>query len=183
MPSLHDDLVRFFSPQRWQSPLKDFEHSGYALVDEVRTLAPRFVVDAGCGYNLFKGEIPNLIGIDIANPAADLVCDIIDAPIRPGSIDVVLALGSINYGDESLIVTQLAHLASWLTPSGTIIMRANPGMATGPGLSFFTWSADNVDSIGAAAGLCRQEPIRYDTYVNKDGIGEPRLVWHYRPRG
>jgi len=182
MTSLHDDLMRFFSPERWQSPLKDFEHSGYALVNEVAALRPRFVVDAGCGYNLFKGKIPNLIGIDLANPAADLVCDILDAPIAPGTIDVILALGSVNYGDQKLITAQLTHLAGWLTPTGTLIMRANPGMATGPGLEFFAWSETNIDPIGTAAGLHRPDPIRYDTYTNKNGVDEPRLVWHYTPR-
>src|SRR5512142_2764007 len=183
MTTLHEDLVRFFSPDRWQSPLGEFEHSGYALVDEVRALAPRFVVDVGCGYNLFKHKIPNLIGIDLANPAADLICDLLDAPIRPASIDVVLALGSINYGDQALIERQLACVAGWLAPGGRMIMRANPGMATGPGLAFFPWSAEAVDPIGRAVGLHRDGPIRYDTYRNRRGVDEPRLVWHYRPAG
>jgi hypothetical protein len=183
MTSLSDDLVRFFSPQRWQTPLGEFEHSGYALVDEVRALAPRFVVDVGCGYNLFKGKIPNLIGIDLANPAADLVCDLLDAPIRPGSIDVVLALGSINYGDRGLIERQLRCVAGWLSGSGRLIMRANPGMATGPGLEFFGWSEELIEPIGRAAGLLSDGPVRYDTYRNARGLDEPRLVWHYRPAG
>jgi hypothetical protein len=183
MTSLHNDLVRFFSPERWRSPLADFEHSGYALIDEVRALRPRFVVDVGCGYNLFKHKIPNLIGIDLANPAADLVCDLLDAPIRPRSIDVVLALGSINYGDRPLIEQQLACVTTWLTASGRIIMRANPGMATGPGLAFFAWSEELIDPIGRAAGLRRDGPVRYDTYRNARGVNEPRLVWHYRPAG
>jgi len=181
MSSVHDDVVRFFAPERWRSPLADFTHSGYALVEEVRALLPRFVVDVGCGYHLFKGKIPNLIGIDAVNPAADLVCDLLDAPIKPRSIDVVLALGSVNFGDRSLVERQLAHIASWLTPTGRIIMRANPGLPTGPGLVFFPWSADNVDPIGAAAGLRRDGPIRYDTYRNRAGGTEPRLVWTYRP--
>ena len=180
MTNLHDDLVRFLSPDRWQSPLGDFEHSGYALVEEVRALAPRFVVDVGCGYNLFKHKIPNLIGIDLANPAADLVCDLLDAPIRPGSIDVVLALGAINYGDRPLIEQQLTCVAGWLTRTGRLIMRVNPGMATGPGLDFFKWSEDLIDPIGQAAGLRRDGDIRYDTYRNARGVDEPRPVWHYR---
>ncbi len=181
MADLREDIVRFFAPQRWRTPLPDFELSGYALVDTVRQLQPRFVVDVGCGHHLFKGKIPNLIGIDLANPAADLVCDLLDAPIRPGSIDVVLALGSINFGDRDLIERQLRCVAGWLTARGRIIMRANPGLPTGPGLEFFPWSAAQVDPIGAAAGLRRDGPIRSDTYRNRDGADEPRLVWHYRP--
>ncbi len=178
--TVREDLTHFFHPERWQTPLKEFEISGYALIDEVNDLKPRFVVDVGCGYNIFKGKIPNLIGIDLVNPAADLVCDLEDAPIRPGSIDVILALGAINYGDQALIERQLLCVASWLIPTGLLIMRANPGMATGPGLEFFAWSEDNVDPIGAAAGLRRDGPIHRDIYTNRHGQKEPRFVWHYR---
>lgn len=136
MSGLREDVVRFFAPQRWSTPLPEFEHSGYALIDTVRALSPRFVVDVGCGYNLFKGRIGNLLGIDLVNPAADLVCDLLDAPIRAGSIDVVLTLSSINFGGIDVIEQQLACVAGWLTPTGRIFMRANPGMATGPGLEF-----------------------------------------------
>jgi hypothetical protein len=178
---LRRDLVAFFDPSRWHSPIAGFEHSGPALAEQVRDWQPRFVADVGCGDNPFKGKIPNLIGIDLVNPAADLVCDLFDAPVRPGSLDVVLALGCVNFGGQDLVERQLRHLASWLTPAGRIVMRANPGLPTGPGLEFFTWSPENVDPIGAAAGLRRDGPIRYDSYSNASGGTEPRLVWHYRP--
>jgi hypothetical protein len=112
---LRHEVATFFDPQRWRSPLSDFEHSGYALIEQVRRWHPRFVVDVGCGDNPFKGRIPNLLGIDLVNPGADLVCDLLDAPIRNGSIDVVLALGCINFGTRDVIEQQLRHIASWLT--------------------------------------------------------------------
>jgi hypothetical protein len=180
---LCEQIAAFFAPDRWRTPLPDFEHSGYALVDQVHAWQPRFVVDVGCGHNLFKGKIDNLIGIDLVNPAADLVCDLLDAPIQPGSIDVVLALGCLNFGTQEHIEQQLRHLASWLTPTGRIVMRANPGLPTGPGLPFFAWSPQHVDAIGAATGLHRDEQIHYDTYRNSRGDDEPRLVWQYRPAG
>ncbi len=178
---LRDEVSAFFDPDRWRTPLPDLEHSGYALIEQVRSWQPRFVIDVGCGDNLFKGKIDNLIGIDLVNPAADLVCDLLDAPIRPGTVDVVLALGCVNFGSQEVIEQQLRCVASWLTPHGRIVMRANPGLPTGPGLAFFEWSPTNVDPIGAAAGLLRDGPIRYDTYRNSRGSDEPRLVWQYRP--
>ncbi|TDC80872.1 class I SAM-dependent methyltransferase [Micromonospora sp. KC606] len=178
---LRRELAAFFDPSRWRSPMPGFENSGYALVEQVRAWQPRFVVDVGCGSNPFKGKIGNLIGIDLVNPAADLVCDLLDAPIRPGSVDVVLALGCINFGGQKIIEQQLRHVASWLTPQGRIVMRANPGLPTGPGLEFFPWSEANVDTLGATVGLHRDGPVRYDTYRNPHGEPEPRLVWHYRP--
>lgn len=179
--TIRDDIKTFFDPQHWKTPLREFKISGYALIDEVNALKPRFVIDVGCGYNLFKAEIPNLIGIDLVNPAADLVCDLEEAPILPGTIDVVLALAAVNYGDRPLIERQLRCIASWLTPTGHLFMRGNPGMATGPNLQFFPWSEDQIDPIGAAAGLHRDGPIHYDTYTNRNGDKEPRLVWRYRP--
>lgn len=173
------DVVTFFDPPQWQSPLPQLRHSGHSLADTVRALAPRFVVDVGCGDNPFKGRIANLIGIDLVNPAADLICDLLDAPIRPRSIDVVLALGCINFGPRDLIEHQLRHVAGWLTETGRIIMRANPGRPPRPGLEFFPWSAENVDPIGASAGLHRDGPIRHDTHRTAAG-DETCLVWHYR---
>ncbi|GAA0458307.1 hypothetical protein Aca07nite_64620 [Actinoplanes capillaceus] len=178
---LRHEVAAFFDPSRWRSPMPGFEHSGYALVEQVRAWQPQFVIDVGCGTNPFKGKIGNLIGIDLVNPAADLVCDLLDAPIRPGSVDLVLALGCINFGSQEIIEQQLRHVASWLTPQGRIVMRANPGLPTGPGLEFFPWSEANVDAIGATVGLYRDGPVRYDTYRDPRGELEPRLVWCYRP--
>ena len=178
---LRREVAAFFDPSRWRSPISGFEHSGYALVEQVRSWQPRFVVDVGCGANPFKGKVGNLIGIDLVNPAADLVCDLLDAPIRPGSVDVVLALGCINFGSQEVVGQQLRHVATWLTSGGRIVMRANPGLPTGSGLEFFAWSEANVDTIGAVAGLHRDGPVRYDTYCSPHGEPEPRLVWHYRP--
>jgi hypothetical protein len=178
-----EQIAAFFGPDRWRTPLPDFEHSGYDLVDQVHAWQPRFVVDVGCGHNHFQGKIDNLIGIDLVNPATDLVCDLLEAPIQPGSIDVILALGCLNFGTQDLIEQQIRHLASWLTSTGRIVKRANPGLPTRPGLPFFAWPPQHVDAIGAAAGLRHDGQIRYDTYRNSRGGDEPRLVWQYRPAG
>lgn len=57
----------------------------------------------------------------------------------------MLALAAVNYGDRPLIERRLHCLASWLTPDGHLFMRADPGMATGPGLNFFPWAEENTD--------------------------------------
>jgi hypothetical protein len=115
--------------------------------------------------------------------AADLVCDLLEAPIQPGSIDVNPALSCLNFGTQELIEQQLRHLASWPTPTGRIVMRANPGLPTGPRVSFFALSPEHIDGTGAAAGLRRDDPIRYDTYRNSRGDDEPRLGRQHRPAG
>nr|BFE78160.1 hypothetical protein GCM10020093_007610 [Planobispora longispora] len=80
----------------------------------------------------------------------------------------------------TVIEQQLRHVASWLSPAGRIVMRASPGLPTGAGLEFFGWSPENVDAIGAAAGLRRDGVIRYDTCRTAGGHDEPRLVWQYQ---
>ena len=58
----------------WEpSPLDDWEYSGIQIVDKIKP--HETVIDVGCGYNLFKDKIPNLLGIDPANDAADIKID------------------------------------------------------------------------------------------------------------
>ena len=158
--------------------MPQFLHSGYAIADEVRRLEPRFTIDVGCGHNEFKSLIGNLIGIDIANDAADLVCDFADAPVAASSIDCILALGSINFGDESLIGRQLRTLCGWLTDSGVMFMRANPGFSVDE-LPVYPWSVEGVDRMGQECGLVRQGPVQVDTLLLPSGVREERLVWRY----
>jgi len=48
------------------------KYSGYNLVDYINSKKPSSVLDVGCGYNRLKSLIPNLIGIDPFNDAADI---------------------------------------------------------------------------------------------------------------
>ena len=56
-----------FFGEIWKPQTDDYSYTGWALVDEVKKLNPRAVLDVGCGYNQFKERIPNLIGIDPYN--------------------------------------------------------------------------------------------------------------------
>lgn len=174
-------LATFFSPDRWQDSTDLFPLSGWSMVDQVNALSPRFVVDVGCGYNLFKQKIPNLVGIDLINPAADLVCDLHDAPIRQGSIDVVLALGSINFGDAENIRADLSCIAKWLVPErGRVFMRANPGEPVGDDIVVFPWSEDNIHDLGRAANLAVASDIHREHFTLRSGTPACRLHWVYQ---
>ena len=63
-------LAKYFG-EVWQPETKKFKYSGLKVIEEVNALKPRAVLDIGCGYNEFKGKIPNLVGIDHYNDAAD----------------------------------------------------------------------------------------------------------------
>lgn len=177
---LEEALKRFFAPPRWQSMLPAFPKSGFAVVERIRALRPTFVVDAGCGYNEFKGRIPNLIGIDLANPAADLVCDITEAPIRAASIDVVLALGSINFGGADDVLERLRAVAAWLSPVGVLFMRGNPGEPIGDDITIFPWSPAAAVELGHKAGLeiCAAPEVEHVAFPS--GRRGTRLFWAYR---
>jgi hypothetical protein len=175
-----EELRRFFSPHHWTSYLRLFDKSGFALVSRVAELQPRFVVDAGCGYNEFKGKIRNLLGIDLVNPGADLVCDFNEAPIKANSIDVVLALGSINFGDEDNILRDLRAVTGWLTCGGTMFMRANPGEKLDERIVVFPWSRGKIISLGERVGLQLSTEISVEQISRPDGTRLTRLFWVYR---
>ena len=97
------------------------------LVQFVNSLDPQLVIDAGCGLNPLKGKIQNLVGFDpVANDDVDIVATIETAEFDAESADVVLALGSINYHDEDVIVNQINIVTQWLKPNGLLIMKGNP---------------------------------------------------------
>lgn len=174
-------MEQFFSRATWPSSMEKWQHSGFSLVETVAARSPRFVVDAGCGHNELKGRIPNLVGIDLVNTAADWVCDLVDAPIRAHSVDAVLALGSVNFGTRDVIVHQLQVLASWLTPDGRLYMRGNPGDSLHDEIDFFPWDEALVAELGQECGLELDGDVRYERIDGPWGTPLTRLFWIYRP--
>lgn len=176
-------LEHFFSADRWRQSIDRFPLSGFALVDHINAFNPKLVVDIGCGFNPFKGAIRNLVGFDLVNEHADFVCDIADAPFADGSVDIALALGSINFGSRGKIVGQVTRAARWLRPGGRLIMRANPGEPVGEGIAIFAWSRREAVDIGAEAGLLVEGPIQEEHLVLSNGVPARRLFWtYYKPR-
>lgn len=176
-----DAILSYFGADdgpRWQ-PMPD-KHWDDELVAAVLALAPRSIVDAGCGENRFKHRLPGLLGIDIGNPAADMVCDVVDAPIAEGRIDVVLALGSVNFGDRGTIAAQLTCIHRWLRPGGSLFMRVNPGIPYPdcPSLVIYPWSVADVHEFAESIGFRVASPPR--TITLRDGTAQrPRLYWRY----
>jgi hypothetical protein len=180
MIAQHDRLRAFFHPDRWRSSMERFPVSGFALAEKVNALSPRFVVDAGCGYHEFRGLIRNVIGIDLVNPAADLVCRIEEAPIKDGAIDVVLALGSVNFGDEEDVAADLSTVAGWLRAGGMVFIRANPGEPLpDPSIVVFPWNRERIIQLGNRVGLTVASPIVEERIEAAWGGPARRLFWCY----
>lgn len=157
--SIVDDLseryiLRFFS-EIWKPRTGDYEHTGWELAEEINKLNPRSVLDVGCGYHPFKGRINNLIGIDPYNNCADYEVDILDYKVKPGTHDVIIALGSINFDSREDIESRFAHCVDLLQVGGNFYLRANPGIThkTGPYVDVFPWTFELVNEFAEKYNL------------------------------
>jgi len=147
-------ILRFFS-EIWKPRTGDYEHTGWELAEEVNKLNPKNVLDVGCGYHPFKGRIQNLIGIDPYNNCADYEVDILDYKVKPGSHDVIIALGSINFNSRDEIEARFSHCVDLLAVGGKFFLRANPGIThkTGPYVEIFNWTFEVVNEFAEKYNL------------------------------
>ena len=164
--------LAWFFGEVWKPKTENYTWSGWALVDRINRENPRSVLDVGCGYNPFKGRIPNLIGIDPYNNCADYMVDILDYEVDPGSHDHIIALGSINFNSREDIRARMYRCVDLLSPGGRIYMRANPGRPhpNGPWVDIFAWDFATVKEFEREFGL------RLDTF-KKDN--NDRLYFEY----
>lgn len=127
MTTTHQErLAAKFNPTRWDGyvAFQHYKHSGVNLIEEVNYLDPDLVIDVGCGHNRFKGHIKNLIGFDQQPfPMADLHSTIQNINFRPESADVLMILGSIQFGTQQDVYKDFEKAISWLKPGGYVIMR------------------------------------------------------------
>ena len=161
-------LNRYFS-QYWQADMKKWKYSGLQLVDEVNALHPRAVLDVGCGYNEFRGRINNLVGIDPYNDNADYKIATLDYKTKE-KFDVILCLGSINFGTQDKIVREVAHCVSMLAEGGTMFFRVNPGVQhdkpEARWIEFFAWNVPFIIDLAQQLKL-KILDIRDDTNQRK----------------
>jgi len=156
-------LEKYFSTA-WQPQTKKYKYSGLSIIDEVNALHPLKVLDLGCGYNEFKGKINNLLGIDPYNDKADVKIKIMDyASAEPA--DVLICLGSINFGSVDKIYNELEHAVKLTKKDGLLYFRANPGTQhTAPEatwIEFFGWTSEfiinSAEKLGCSILELRQE--------------------------
>lgn len=159
----HAVLEKYFSTV-WQPQTKKYKYSGLSIIDEVNALHPLSVLDLGCGYNEFKGKINNLIGIDPYNTKADVKSAILDyASAEP--FDVLICLGSINFGSVDKIYNELEHAVKLTKKDGLLYFRANPGTQhtalEATWIEFFGWTSEfiinSADKLGCSILELRQE--------------------------
>ena len=148
-------LHKYFS-KYWQNDIKKWKYSGLALVDEVNSLRPRAVLDVGCGYNEFKGKIDNLIGIDPYNDKADIQVSTLEYRTTQ-KFDVMLCLGSVNFGSRDKIISEVGRCVDLLEDGGTMFFRVNPGVQhnkpEAKWIEFFAWNVPFIIELSEIFNL------------------------------
>jgi SAM-dependent methyltransferase len=161
-------LHKYFS-KYWQNDMKKWKHSGLSLIKEVNSLRPRAVLDVGCGYNEFKGKIDNLIGIDPYNDLADLQVSTLDYKTDQ-KFDVILCLGSVNFGNREKIIAEVGRCVNMLAEGGTMFFRVNPGIQhdkpEAQWIEFFAWNVPFIIELAEIFNL-QVLDIRDDTNSRK----------------
>jgi len=148
-------LHNYFS-KYWENDIKKWKYSGLALIDEVNSLKPRAVLDVGCGYNEFRGKINNLTGIDPYNDQADLLVSTLDYKTDQ-KFDVMLCLGSVNFGDRDKIIAEVGRCVDLLEDGGTMFFRVNPGVQhnkpEAKWIEFFAWNVPFIIELAEMFNL------------------------------
>jgi hypothetical protein len=161
-------LHKYFS-KYWQNDMKKWKYSGVQLIDEVNSLKPRAVLDVGCGYNEFKGRIDNLVGIDPYNDKADLQVSTLEYR-TDHKYDVILCLGSVNFGDRDKIIAEVGRCVNLLADNGTMFFRVNPGVQhdkpEADWIEFFGWNVPFIIELAELYNL-KILDIRDDTNQRK----------------
>ena len=144
---IDDKILERYFGEVWQPEMKKFKYSGLSLINEVNSLHPRAVLDIGCGYNEFRGKINNLTGLDPYNKNADVQCKLLE--YRPKEqYDVVLALGSINFGSVDKVFAELERAVELTESKGKLFFRVNPGLSHTPPesewISFYPWNSNFI---------------------------------------
>lgn len=163
-----EQLNEYFGNE-WSSNVEDFKYSGPALISKINP--GETVIDVGCGDNYFRGKIPKLLGIDPANDAADLKVSIEDFHTDE-KFDVAFCLGSINFGDEADIESQIKKISSFMKEKSRVYWRCNPGKQDHKTdgckqIEFFPWSEEWHQHFAAMTGYTVKE-IMWDENSHKE---------------
>jgi hypothetical protein len=186
--TLRTDLEDKFSPNEWNGwkVFNQYKHTGKNLIDQVNSLKPKLVIDAGCGHNRFKGHIKNLIGFDQEPfPFVDIVSNIESINFRKESADVVLVLGSIQFGNKEFVKSQMKKVTSWVKPGGFIIMRTMKNWYRPEPYphqdAHYIWSLDDIKEIGLDNNLQVIRGVFTEKIKSSnEQLLSTRLAWWYK---
>jgi len=114
----------------------------HTFSDQINRYRPELVIDAGCGTNLWKNKVNNLIGFDRQpHPDLDHNCtyEQFDQFVQPGSADFVFCLGSMHSKPD--VSSELDLVYKWLKPGGRVIMRVRRDLSDS---SIGAWTMEKI---------------------------------------
>ena len=90
-------------------------------------LTAKSVIDVGCVFNPYKKYHNNLIGVDIVNKKADVICDInyFDPPENK-KFDVAICYGILHFNSYDWIRERLKWVLDNTTDNAQILIKVNP---------------------------------------------------------
>ena len=148
---LIDELRHLFNGKRRRRnnpKWNKYSLTGINFIKEINNLNPNLVLDLGCGQNPYKGHINNLIGVDILDNVKndplyyqDLFCDIKNLPFKDNAADIVIAFGSINFGDDEVIDSQFREAIRVLKRGGRFYFRGLPDHSH---KLYYKWSIEKI---------------------------------------
>jgi len=157
----------------WQQQLKwETRKTGQQLLDKIAEIQDNNsdelkILDVGCGDNEWKQHLgARLTGIDPFNSNADFNIGISEYAFdRKPEYDIILALGSINFGDQIEIEKQLSQVVNLVKPGGKIFFRFNPGITHGNAgakwIDFFPYTEEFINDIATKLN-CKVNELGWD---------------------
>ena len=137
-------MVKEYFKNDWKPDWGKYSYSGWELLNKISN--NETILDIGCGYNLFKEHYGDkLYGIDPANDHADEVISIEKFDADGKQWDVVLCLGSLNFGSAKDVESQVQKAVKLTKVGGRLYWRQNPGIGnlfSRKDISLFPWTID-----------------------------------------
>lgn len=151
----------------WSEVIRVTSHaktgSGFACVSVFNEKKCNVVLDLGCGNNIMKEHINNMIGIDLLPwyNNADIVMDVLEylQSLKSETIDGIRCVGPFNFGTEDEILELIFECARVLRPDGLICCHARPGRISDKkqfnrrGMIHYPWTRAKIKEFGDAANL------------------------------
>ena len=172
-------LDKYFSTY-WKGDTKNFTHTGPTVLSKkIKEHNPKNILDVGCGYNDYKKHFTEVdfVGIDPYNDNADIKQDLYSYyhANTDKQFDIVLVLGSVNFGPQDKITHEIELIDKLTAPGGRSYWRVNPGLPhkTHPEfplsdlIEFFEWSEEFIKKIANVYGY-EVEDLTEETNHNGD---------------
>jgi SAM-dependent methyltransferase len=177
-----EELTKIF--RQGSNNLSRWPDCADTMIADINALTPELVLDLGCGANLYKAHIPNLIGLEAVTKEADVTGLIEDLPFDNNSTDVCICMGSVNFGSHELINAQLDEIQRVTRPGGRAYFRV---MCDHNHPLYYPWNKKTAYTIaqernwkfrdGPRVIYKNTTEERLDTVGNR---GKSRLYWVWK---